>query len=118
MDGTPDYVTHYLPGNLLGGLGVGLVIAALSAAVAAAVPPERFATGTAIFSMARQIGIALGVAVLVAVVATPDAADPAGVFRTAWTAMAAAGVLVAVGAGAIGRRRVRAGAAVPAAVRS
>jgi EmrB/QacA subfamily drug resistance transporter len=118
MDDQPQYVAHYLPGNLLGGLGVGLVIAALSAAMAAAVPPERFATGTAIFSMARQIGIALGIAVLVAIVATPDAADPAGVFRTAWTAMAGAGVLVALGSAAIGRRQLRAPAALPATART
>jgi EmrB/QacA subfamily drug resistance transporter len=105
------YLTHYLPWNLLGGLGVGLTIASLSAAVAASLPPQRFATGTAIFSMARQIGIALGVAVLVAIVAEPSAADPVGVFQTAWTAMAAGGLLVAVASTALGGAR----APVPAA---
>jgi MFS family permease len=53
IETTPDYVGVYLPGNLLGGIGVGLVISALSAAVAASLPPERFSTGTGVFSMAR-----------------------------------------------------------------
>ena len=33
---------------LVGGAGVGLVIPAITAAAAAALPPERFATGTAV----------------------------------------------------------------------
>jgi EmrB/QacA subfamily drug resistance transporter len=105
MTPEPHYLTHYLPFNLLGGFGVGLVIAALSGAVAASLPPQRFATGTAIFSMARQIGIALGVAVLVAIVSSPDAGDPVAAFQTGWTAMAAGGLIVAVTAAALGRAR-------------
>jgi predicted MFS family arabinose efflux permease len=102
VDATPDYAGAYLPGNLVGGLGIGLTIASLSAAIAAAVPPARFATGTGVFAMARQIGIALGVAVLVAIVAHPDPTDPAGVFRDAWTAMAGAGALTAALAATLG----------------
>jgi predicted MFS family arabinose efflux permease len=90
MDATPRYLTEYLPANAVGGFGIGLVIASLTAAVAATLPPARFATGTAIYSMARQIGLALGVAVLVAIVAHPDPADPVGVFHTAWVVMAGA----------------------------
>ena len=55
--------------------------------------------------MARQIGIALGVAVLVAIVAHPDPADPAGVFHDAWAAMSAAGLVTAALAATLGRRR-------------
>jgi EmrB/QacA subfamily drug resistance transporter len=113
---TPDYAGAYLPGNLVGGIGIGLTIASLSAAVAAAVPPARFATGTGVFSMARQIGIALGVAVLVAIVAHPDPAAPAAVFHHAWTAMAVAGALTAALAATLAPRRDR--AAVPEAVRA
>jgi EmrB/QacA subfamily drug resistance transporter len=105
MTPEPHYLTRYLPWNLLGGFGIGLVIASLSAAVAASLPSQRFATGTAIFSMARQIGIALGVAVLVAIVSVPDAADPVGVFATAWTAMAMGGLVVAAMATGLGGAR-------------
>jgi EmrB/QacA subfamily drug resistance transporter len=114
VDATPAYASTYLPGNMIGGIGIGLTIASLSAAIAAAVPPARFATGTGVFSMSRQIGIALGVAVLVAIVAHPDPADPARVFHHAWAAMSAAGLVTAALAATLGRRRVLRAVAEPA----
>ena len=41
----------------------------------ATLPPALFATGSAKITMARQIGAALGVAMLVAVLGTPSPAD-------------------------------------------
>ena len=55
---------------LISGAGVGLVIPTLTGAGASSLPPERFATGAAVLTMGRQIGAALGVAVLVAVLGT------------------------------------------------
>src|SRR5262249_17875981 len=51
---TPDssYAGSYLPGSMLGGAGVGMVLGTLPAAATASLPPSRFATGTAVFSMA------------------------------------------------------------------
>jgi EmrB/QacA subfamily drug resistance transporter len=69
---TPEYATTYLPGALLGGAGVGMTLGTLPAAAAADLPPSRFATGTAVFGMARQLGVAIGVAVLVALIGTGD----------------------------------------------
>src|SRR4051794_12878328 len=69
---TPHYLTEFLPGMLIGGAGVGLVIPSAFSAATATLPPQRFATGTAITSMSRQIGVALGVAILVAVGGTPS----------------------------------------------
>jgi len=43
----------------------------LFGAATAPLPPNRFATGSGLVSMVRQVGIALGVAVLVAVLGTP-----------------------------------------------
>lgn len=63
---TPEYATTFLPGFMLGGAGVGMTLGTLPAAAAAGLPPSRFATGTAVFSMARQLGAAIGVAALVA----------------------------------------------------
>ena len=63
---TPEYATTFLPGFMLGGAGVGMVLGTLPAAVTASLPPERFATGTAVFGMSRQLGSAIGVAALVA----------------------------------------------------
>jgi MFS family permease len=96
----PAYASTYLPGMLVGGAGVGLVIPTLTGAGAASLPPERFATGIAVLTMGRQIGAALGVAVLVAVLG--PAATSAADFDGAWLivlagALSAGAVLLALG---------------------
>jgi EmrB/QacA subfamily drug resistance transporter len=63
---TPEYASSFLPGFMLGGAGVGMTLGTLPAVAAATLPPDRFATGTAVFGMARQLGAAIGVAILVA----------------------------------------------------
>ena len=101
----PNYAAEFLPGMLLGGTGVGLVIPTLASAVAASLPAARFATGSAVYGMTRQFGIALGVAVLIAVLGTPGVHEILGAFRTAWGVMAATAISSAVAAVAIGRIR-------------
>ncbi len=64
----PEYPTTFLPAFMIGGMGVGLTLGTLPAAATASLPPGRFATGSAVFGMARQLGSAIGVAVLVALV--------------------------------------------------
>jgi EmrB/QacA subfamily drug resistance transporter len=97
-----DYAWGFLPGLLVGGAGVGLVNPALTGAAAASLPPERFATGAAVLTMGRQIGTALGVAVLVALLGSPATA---GDFDPGWMLMlgaaAAAGAAFA-GLGTVG----------------
>src|SRR5206468_2432511 len=66
-----SYLTHYLAGAVLSGIGVGLAFATLGAAGAHALPPQSYAVGTAVGSAARQLGAVLGVAGLVAVLGTP-----------------------------------------------
>ncbi|HEY2443966.1 MAG TPA: MFS transporter, partial [Streptosporangiaceae bacterium] len=68
---TPDYAARMLPGMLLTGTGVGLTLPTLVSAAVSAVPPNRFATGSGIVTMARQVGIVLGVSVLVTVLGHP-----------------------------------------------
>ena len=75
---TPDWAGAYLPGSLLGGLGVGLMLPSLGGAATAPLPPQRFATGSALYAMTRQIGIALGVACLVAILGTATGATAVG----------------------------------------
>jgi EmrB/QacA subfamily drug resistance transporter len=101
----PHYVTEILPGMLAGGAGVGLVIPTLASAVAASLPPARFATGSAIYGVTRQFGIALGVTILVAVLGTPSAADILGSFRIGWEVIAGVAGASAIAALAIGRLR-------------
>jgi EmrB/QacA subfamily drug resistance transporter len=91
---TPAYATDYLPGMLLTGVGVGLLLPTLTGAGAASLPPERFATGIAVITMGRQIGSALGVAILVALLGVQPVGAVA--FHDAWVLI----IGTAVGAGA------------------
>jgi len=91
----PNYVSGMLGGMILTGAGVGLVLPTMMATAAASLPPSSFATGSAVINMIRQTGLALGVAVLVAVLGTADGrgASELGAFRAGWWAIAAVAVL-------------------------
>jgi EmrB/QacA subfamily drug resistance transporter len=86
---TPDYATRMLPGMLLTGTGVGLTLPSLVGAAVSAVPPQRFATGSGIVTMARQVGIVLGVAVLVTVLGHPSGAGALTAYQHATIVLAA-----------------------------
>jgi len=96
---TPDYVGQMLGGMLLTGIGVGLTLPTFMATGAAALPAHSFATGSAALNMLRQIGLAIGIAVLIAVLGTPH--SPAGTLgayqRASWII-----ALLALAAGVIG----------------
>jgi EmrB/QacA subfamily drug resistance transporter len=102
---TPSYVTSFLPGFVLAGAGVGMVLGTLPAAATAALPPSRFATGTAVFGMARQLGSAIGVAVLVALLGNSTGGDLLTSLRHGWAFSLAAGLGTAVLASAFGSIR-------------
>ncbi|HEY0935491.1 MAG TPA: MFS transporter, partial [Trebonia sp.] len=87
---TPDYPARMLPGMLLTGVGVGLTLPTLVSAAVSAVPPSRFATGSGIVTMARQVGIVLGVAILVTVLGQPTRTDALNVFQRATVVLAVA----------------------------
>ena len=94
---TPAYASEYLPGMILTGVGVGFMLPTLTGAGVSSLPPARFATGIAVITMGRQVGSALGIAVLVAVLGAT--AQSAEAFHGAWAISivggAAAGVLLA-----------------------
>jgi MFS family permease len=103
------YVTHWLPGALLVGVGVAMSFPVLSAAAVAGLPQERFGAGGAMNQTARQIGAVLGVAILIAVVGTPASIQDALTrFHTAWLV----GVLAVLGSAAISSFQRRPAAAV------
>jgi EmrB/QacA subfamily drug resistance transporter len=102
---TPHYATALLPGLIVTGVGVGLTLAPLSGAAAASLPPARFATGSAVLTMSRQLGTVLGVAILVAILSTPDPSDPVAAFADGWRFMVLAAAAAAVAALAIGEVR-------------
>jgi EmrB/QacA subfamily drug resistance transporter len=94
---TPDYVGHYLPGSFLTGLGVGMMLPSLGGAATAPLPPERSATGTALYAMCRQIGLALGVSCLVAIVGSATGQAGVEAFHHAWIFM----IICSLTAGAV-----------------
>ncbi len=104
----PDYLRDLLGGMLLTGIGVGLTLPTVFSTAATSLPPARFATGSAVVSMARQIGIAVGVAVFVAVLGTPDGPQSRLLgFQRGWYFIAAislAGGLLALALPRPGRR--------------
>jgi EmrB/QacA subfamily drug resistance transporter len=107
MELRPDYVGDMLGGMVLTGIGVGLVLPTLTATGASALPPHAFATGSAVLNLLRQLGLAIGVALLIAILGTPD--TPARTLRVyqeaSWViaALALAGGLTAMAILARGR---------------
>ena len=91
---TPAYLSEYLPGMLVSGAGVGLMIPTLTGAGTSSLTPDRFATGAAVLTMGRQVGAALGVAILVAVLGT-NVVEVSS-FHSAWMISATAGLSAAV----------------------
>ena len=97
----PDYVGDVLGGLLLTGIGVGLTLPTLMSTAAGSLPPTSFATGSAVVNMLRQVGLAIGVAVLIAVLGTPSSpAEVLAAYQRGWVvtaALALAGGVVALG---------------------
>ena len=100
---TPNYLA-ILPGMVITGIGVGLTLPSLMSTAAASLPPPSFATGSAVVNMLRQVGLAVGVAMLVAVLGRPPgAAAQLTAFRHGWFAIAATGIAAALSAAVLRR---------------
>jgi NTE family protein len=82
---TPDFVAEWLPGMVILGIGAGTLFPNLSGAAVASAPGESFATATGLNSVARQVGAALGVALIVAIIGTPSPLTALAAFQHAWT---------------------------------
>ena len=77
-----------LPGLAVAGFGIGLAIPTLTAAAMSAAPAELGGMVAGAVNTARQLGYALGVAVLVAVLGTPTAAERLDAFQRGWVVVA------------------------------
>ena len=100
---SPAFLTQWLPGQVLSGIGAGAVLPVLGSAAMAAVPGGRFATASAVVSSARQLGGVIGIAVLVVIVGVPTPQTVVGSLQDGWLLSIAAFVLVAVLALPLGR---------------
>jgi EmrB/QacA subfamily drug resistance transporter len=98
---TPDY-GEFVFGMLLTGAGVGLTLPTFMATGAASLPPQSFATGSAVVNMLRQVGLAIGVAVFIAVIGTPT--SPTGslhAFQAGWVVIASTSFIAALAGAAL-----------------
>ena len=111
----PDYVRDVLGGMILSGAGVGLTLPTLMGTAAGSLPPSAFATGSAVVNMLRQVGLAIGVAVFIAVLGSP--ASPAATlaaYQRSWIVTGAIAMASAVVALALLTNRRRVVAEAPA----
>ena len=115
---SPAFLSEWLPGIVLLGIGAGTLFPNLTSAAVAAAPEERFATATGMNSVARQLGAAFGVALVVAIIGTPSPSQVMAAFDNAWTFGALC--LFAAGAGCllVGRLSISATPSLGAAART
>jgi EmrB/QacA subfamily drug resistance transporter len=107
LDAERSYAAGFLPATLLTGTGVGLSFAAFGSAAVAELPRTRFATGGAINNTFRQIGAALGISALIAVLGTSAGPDALEDYQLAWALMAVTGGVAGLTGLALGRVRAR-----------
>ncbi len=100
---TPDFLGQWLPGMVLLGIGAGTLFPNLAGAAVASAPGESFATATSLNSVARQVGAALGVALVIAILGQPTPLSAAQDFDNTWTFAAVCLFVAGAGCLLIGR---------------
>jgi EmrB/QacA subfamily drug resistance transporter len=100
----PDYLAGFLPGLVLAGCAAGLVQAPLFAA-ASTLPAQRATTGSAVLNTARQVGSAVGVALVVVLLGEGHAASLVA-FHRGWGLLVVTGVSAAATVGFYSRQVV------------
>lgn len=68
----PSYLSVWLPGSLLTGIGVGLVLPTLTTIAVQQLPANAYAVGSAVNQAVRQLGMVLGVAITVLLLGKPQ----------------------------------------------
>jgi EmrB/QacA subfamily drug resistance transporter len=89
----PKPWTIWLPLGILQGASIGMTFPVLGAAAVARLPPLRFAVGSAVNNTFRQVGAAIGVALVVAIQTSSDGISG---FRNGWWFSAACAAMVAL----------------------
>ena len=101
----PAFLSEWLPGQVLSGIGVGATLPILGSASLAAVPGGGYATASAINSSVRQLGGVLGIALLVVILGDPGPLEAEGAFRDGWVFAAACfGATALISLGLVGLR--------------
>jgi EmrB/QacA subfamily drug resistance transporter len=97
----PNFMATMLPGTVLIGIGIGGSISVLSSAASAFLPSGRLAMGSALYATGRQVGGALGIAAVDAIL---DAFPGTSGYRWGFRFTATAMVVAAIAMGLLFRR--------------
>ncbi len=93
---SPAFLTEWLPGQVISGIGVGATLPVLGSAALAGLPKEGgYATASAVVSSARQLGAVIGIAVLVILIGTPTPLNAVDHLRRGWMLAGCCFVVVA-----------------------
>lgn len=99
---SPDYVSEWLPGAGLTGLGIAMAFPSFTSGAVISLPPARYGTGSAVNAAARQLGGVLGVAIAVSIIGGTVRVASHSAFVHAWIYAASSAALAAVVALALG----------------
>jgi EmrB/QacA subfamily drug resistance transporter len=98
----PHFLTVWLPAGIALGVGIGSASVGVSSAAALSVLPQKFAAATGLNVAARQVGGALGVAILALLLHGHTPADGSGPFKDVYWMMG----IACLGTALIGLRLV------------
>ena len=96
LDATPATWSVYVPTSLIVGLGIGATIATWASAGLADVSPDQFGTANATVRTTQQVFYALGISVIVALLADVSTDPDIGRFRWAWAFIGTCYLLAAI----------------------
>ncbi|MEU6673236.1 MFS transporter [Streptomyces sp. NPDC046925] len=113
LSSQPALWSMWIPVGLLGGAGIGAISTGVNSAAALSVKPADFAGATGLNMAVRQIGGALGVAALAAILPAQTSPEPGPYSRVVFFSCAAAAVAGLLGLGFSQRRRGRRGSSGP-----
>ena len=106
VEATPHFWSAWVPGMMMIGLGMGFTFPMIGSACVREVDQADLSVASASNRTMLQVGNAIGIALLIAILGDAEGVDALGRLRAAWIVLAGLSVSVAVALAGIGRPRV------------